>query len=86
MSEDEDDEDAAIGGSGDESSSISIDSLDSDLLNGLPWQYHPLRAFLLDKLIENDFPADHKKMGPQFVWNKYCDEPCFEGMDYDAAF
>ena len=70
----------------DTDSNSSLGSLDLDLLHGLPWQYHPLRAFLLERLIANDIPADHKKMGPQFVWNKYCDEPCFEGMEYDAAF
>ena len=35
-------------------------SLDLDLLHGLSWQYHPLWAFLLDKLIANDIPIDHK--------------------------
>lgn len=57
-----------------------------EFLQGVPWQYHPLKQFLLDKLIKNDFPADYKLMGPFDVWNRYCDNDLFEGMDYDAAF
>ena len=68
-----------------DSSSFDSDD-DVDILHGLPWQYHPLRAFLLEKMVLNEFPADDQKFGPQYVWNKYCDAPCFEGMEYDAAF
>ena len=57
-----------------------------EFLQGIPWQYHPLRAFLLDKLTSNEIPADYHLMGPFDVWNKYCDNELFEGMNYDGVF
>ena len=69
----------------DDSSSSSSDS-EGGVIEGIPWLYHPLRAFLLEKLQQNDFPADYKLMAPFDVWNKYCDDDVFEGMEYDAAF
>ena len=50
------------------SSSDSDDSEDIvDILHGLPWQYHPLRAFLLEKMALNDFPADRSMFGINIV-------------------
>ena len=69
----------------DDGSSSSSDS-EGGVIEGIPWLYHPLRAFLLGKLQQNDFPADYKLMAPFDVWNKYCDDDVFEGMEYDAAF
>lgn len=59
---------------------------DMEVVLGIPWQYHPLRAFLVDKLVTNDIPVNYKLMGPLDVWNKYCDNDLFEGMEYDDAF
>ena len=59
---------------------------DLEIIQGIPWEYHPVKAFLLNKLVENDFPADPKKMAPFDVWNKYCDEDIFEGMEYNSTF
>ena len=66
--------------------SDSSDSDELELLQEIPWEHHPLRAFLVDKLVSNDFPADYNKMGPFDVWNKYCDDDVFEGMEYDKSF
>ena len=73
---------------GDESSksSSSEEDLGAEILQGIPWQCRPVRAFLVEKLATNDFPADYNTMGPFDVWNKYCDQDVFEGMEYDAAF
>ena len=56
-----------------------------EVLQGIPWPYHPVRKFLLEKLIADEIPGDYRKMGAQFVWNKYCDLDIFEGMEYDEA-
>lgn len=63
-----------------------INDEDMEFLNGIPWQYHPAREFLLEKLRLGDFPADYKRMRPFDVWNKYCDDDVFEGMEYDSKF
>ena len=69
------------------SSSSSSEDEDSEILNdGLPWQYHPLRKFLLDLLVNDKIPVEWRKMGPFDVWNTYCDHNVFKGMEYDAAF
>ena len=57
-----------------------------ETLQGLPWQRHPMQAFLLERLASNDIPVDYKVMGPFDVWNKYCDNELFEAMECDAAF
>ena len=57
-----------------------------EFLQGIPWRYHPLREFFLEKLSSNEIPADYNLMGPFDVWNKYCDNDLFEGMKYDGTF
>jgi hypothetical protein len=52
----------------------------------LPWQDHPVREFLFQKLRSDEIPVDSKMMKPFDVWNKYCDEDIFEGMVYDGTF
>lgn len=57
-----------------------------DLGEDVDWQYHPLKQFLKDKIIDGSIPCDWKLMKPFDVWNTYCDNDVFEGMEYDAAF
>jgi len=52
----------------------------------IEWHYHPLRKFLYDKICAGEIPADYKLMRPFDVWNKFCDDPVFEGFEYDATF
>ena len=59
---------------------------DYDFVKGLLWQHHPVRELLFNALINREIPTDHKLMGPNDVWNKYCDNDIFEGMEYDATF
>ena len=69
---------------GDDSSSEGEEEL--EVLQGIPWPYHPVRKLLLEKLIAGEIPGDYRKMGAQYVWNKYCDLDIFAGMEYDEAF
>ena len=69
---------------GDDSSSEGEEELEA--LQGIPWPYHPVRKLLLEKLISGEIPGDYRKMGAQYVWNKYCDLDIFAGMEYDEAF
>ena len=84
----EDPEDVLVGLALDQDHQVfrEIHVEDLDAIGAIPWHYHPLRQFLVKKLQEDDFPADYNKMGSFDVWNKYCDEDVFEGMEYDAAF
>ena len=52
----------------------------------LQWQFHPLRAFLLKKIVSGEIPVDHKVMGPKDVWNLFCDDDAFEGTEYNSTF
>jgi len=55
-----------------------------DYVQGLLWQDHPVRELLLNALINKEIPTDYRLMAPLDVWNKYCDNDIFEGMEYDA--
>ena len=65
---------------------VDEEAVDWEFIQGIPWQYHPVRELLQEALINKEIPTDYKLMGPLDVWNKYCDEDIFEGMEYDAAF
>ena len=38
-----------------------------EVLQGVPWPYHLVRQFLLEKLIADEIPGDYQMMGPQYV-------------------
>ena len=59
---------------------------DLEIVGDLPWLYHPLRAFLLEKIVSGEIPANYKLMKPRDVWETFCDADVFEGFEHDAAF
>jgi len=59
---------------------------DLELVGKVPWLYHPLRAFLVEKIIAGQIPINYKLMRPRDVWETFCDNDVFEGFEYDAAF
>ena len=65
---------------------INEDEVDWEFIKGVPWQHHPVRELLQEALINNEIPTDCKLMAPLDVWNKYCDDDIFKGMEYDDAF
>lgn len=63
-----------------------IDNEDLEIVGEVPWLYHPLRAFLLHKMMQGLIPVDYKLMKPSEVWETFCDDDAFEGFEYDTAF
>ncbi len=50
------------------------------------WKKSAAKKLLQKALKDGDVPIDYKEMGPKVVYEKYENDPVFEGMQYNDAF